>query len=179
MNHSTIDTAARVRDGLAKQNARIVLVESCTAGRVAATLGALPGISKHLCGSFVVYRNDSKARWLGIAPHLLDSPGPVSAEVTEQLALSALRETPEARYALAITGDVGPGAPPSTDGVCFGAFVDRSNERLATATFRLTSPAPRSEDDVSLRLNRLEEATDLLLTFAAIQLAPQTHEPSE
>ena len=179
MNHSTIDTAAKVRDLLAKQNARIVLVESCTAGRIAATLGVLPGVSKYLCGSFVVYRNDSKARWLGITPHLLDSPGPVSAEVTEQLALSALRETPEARYALAITGDVGPGAPASTDGVCFGAFVDRSSDRLATATFRLTSPAPRSDEDVSLRLNRLEEATDQLLAFAANQLATQTYEQPE
>ena len=55
------DVAACLRS----QPRRIVFAESCTGGLVAATL-AIPGISDSLCGSAVVYRLDTKTRWLGI-----------------------------------------------------------------------------------------------------------------
>ncbi|MCA9159342.1 MAG: CinA family protein, partial [Planctomycetales bacterium] len=75
-----LELAISLRDLLASEQCRLVLVESCTAGRVAATLGELPGISQWLCGSLVVYRNASKSAWLGVPDSLLDDPqqGPVS-----------------------------------------------------------------------------------------------------
>jgi PncC family amidohydrolase len=145
---------------------RLVLAESCTAGRVASELGRLPGISDCFCGSFVVYRNDSKARWLGIEPDLLNDPaiGPVSHPVTEALALSALSHTPEATIAAAITGHLGPGAPPALDGIvyCAVAFRDPSIPRRCVP-YQLASPAPRDERDIERRESRQAEAAQQLM----------------
>ena len=72
--------AADVQRELQVRDLKLVLAESCTCGRIAATLGALPGISSYLCGSQVVYRNLSKQQWLGVDAQILDDPehGPVS-----------------------------------------------------------------------------------------------------
>lgn len=163
-----IEFARALRDALAKKDARIVLAESCTAGRVAATLGAIPGISSWLSGSFVIYRNDSKHRWLGIPTDLLDDPqiGPVSQQVTGLLARAIVERTPEARFGIAVTGDIGPGAPSATDGVCFCAVFDRENGALMEKRIRLLAAAPQSHEDITGRLKRLEEASCEVLKFA-------------
>jgi nicotinamide mononucleotide (NMN) deamidase PncC len=46
----------------------LVLAESCTAGLIAATLARVPGMSRRLAGSFVVYQIDSKVRWSFFRP---------------------------------------------------------------------------------------------------------------
>lgn len=164
--------AGRLRDRLQELQQRIVLVESCTAGRVSATLAAWPGISQWLCGSLVVYRNDSKARWLGIPDDLLDNPtiGPVSAECSQLLATAALERTPEANWAVAVTGDVGPGAAQKTDGKVFIAARSRDSSTFHQTQVDLTSPAPTDATDVAGRVRRLDEATLHVLQFAYTML---------
>ncbi|GAB5406464.1 MAG: hypothetical protein Aurels2KO_46950 [Aureliella sp.] len=170
MQHSESHSAARqLRETLAAKEKRIVLAESCTGGRIAATLCELPGISSYLCGSFVVYRNSSKQAWLGIGNDILDDPsiGPVSPEASRLLAAAALQATPEADIALAITGDVGPGAPPRTDGKCFLAISIRGDE-TCEKTFCLSPnyPANSSADsDLLIRTHRLQQATTSALKF--------------
>jgi PncC family amidohydrolase len=168
MPDSATNLAVRLRDALCRQNQRLVLAESCTAGRIAATLGTLPGISAWLCGSFVVYRCDSKTKWLGIPPELLADPaiGPVSRQVTALLASSALDHTPEADVALAVTGDIGPGASDATDGIVFMALQRRSETVMHEQQIHLHAPAPRDANDIAGRLRRLEEATERVLAFA-------------
>lgn len=162
-----------VRDALQASNQRLVLAESCTAGRVAASLAVVPGISAWLCGSFVVYRNDSKAQWLSIPLALLNDPqvGPVSHQVTELLCKQALNITPEADLAAAVTGHIGPGCPPELDGKVFVCLAERGASKLVAVQTQLRSPAPLSEKDLSRRLARLEEATQFVLaniqSFAA------------
>lgn len=182
---TSLELAQAVRDELARRQQRLVLVESCTAGRVAATLGLLPGISQWLCGSLVVYRNASKTAWLGVPASLLDDPqqGPVSAAASRWLADAALVRTHEADLAIAITGDVGPHAPPTTDGCVFLAAALRAlqagnaqrlspdsptTEAMAIADqqFRLSAPPPRDNSDIAARQARLEEATRIALSFA-------------
>lgn len=166
--------AATVRDQLEHAAAQIVLAESCTAGRVAAVLGELPGISNVLCGSFVVYRNTSKTAWLDISALALADPtvGPVSAEVTERLALAILDRTPEARFGFSITGHLGPGAPPSLDGTVFCCFVERGREsEVRVDRLQLTTPTPQDANDIAGRRKRLAEATQRAFTFIADQLA--------
>ncbi|MEZ6150254.1 MAG: CinA family protein [Pirellulaceae bacterium] len=177
-----LELAISLRDMLASEQCRLVLVESCTAGRVAATLGELPGISQWLCGSLVVYRNASKSAWLGVPDSLLDDPqqGPVSAAASRWLARAALERTPEANLAVAVTGDIGPHAPPATDGCIFLAAAIRvgpsrkpvSDSPAADAfeiseqQLRLVAPAPRDNSDIAARQMRLEEATRATLSFA-------------
>jgi len=123
-----IDRAGSVRKALEDCGEQLVLAESCTAGMVASALAHWPGISKWLCGSMVVYQSATKETWLGINQAYLEDPaiGPVSREVTDELSQSVLARTPQATLAAAVTGHLGPGAPPELDGVIFIALSRRS-----------------------------------------------------
>lgn len=166
MRDDSLSTAIALRDKLASSAHKLVLAESCTAGRVASALSEIPGISNYLCGSFVVYRCDSKTRWLGIPEAILDDPehGPVSPLTTGMLAQGALQHTPEASLSVAVTGDIGPDAPPQTDGVCFVAMANRTSKQLFQAKISLHSAAPRSREDIDARVARLDEATHAVLS---------------
>lgn len=137
---------------------RVVLAESCTAGLVAASLGQIPGISEHLCGSAVTYRNRTKQDWLGVAASDLYEPGPVSARVTEIMARAVLQRTPEAHLSLAVTGHLGPAAPPELDGLVFTAVVSRDD-----AQSDLRSHVQQHRLQTCSRANRQQEATCLAL----------------
>lgn len=93
---------------LLKAKHRIVFAESCTGGLLASHFTALPGASEIFCGSQVVYRLDSKVRWLGVRPATLRKFTAVSAECAEEMVHGALRTTPEATIAASITGFLGP-----------------------------------------------------------------------
>ena len=96
---------------LKSRDLRIVFAESCTGGLVSAALTRVPGISDYHCGSAVVYRIDTKTRWLNVPSELLVKPGPVSNVVARHMAEGVLRHTPEADVAASITGHLGPNAP--------------------------------------------------------------------
>jgi len=171
---SLYSTILRVRDRLRDSGDRLVLAESCTAGLVAAELGQIPGISEFLCGSMVVYRSLTKAAWLGISHDLLFDPdiGPVSAQVTMALAEAVLTQTPEATISAAITGHLGPGAPPSQDGQLFFAVVRRgvSCSPANVQKCQLTSLSPVNLEDLQGRGVRQSEATQALLQFLEAQV---------
>lgn len=154
---------------------RLVLAESCTAGRVAAELGGIPGVSNYFCGSLVVYRNDSKARWLGIDPAMLDDPnlGPVSPQVTQALAEMAIQKTPEATVAGAITGHLGPAAPPALDGIVYCAIATRDGRIPSVCKrFRLEMPPPRDAQDIEGRRARQDQAARHLIATLIEFLEP-------
>jgi len=116
---------SRVAQILRRHDCRIVLAESCTAGLASALLGQIAGISAYLCGSAVTYRTQTKEAWLQIDANLLAQHTAVSQPVTEAMALSVLRLTPEADLSLAITGHLGPDAPPEQDGQLFLCLATR------------------------------------------------------
>lgn len=115
---------------------KIVFAESCTGGLVSAALTRVPGISAHLCGSAVVYRIDTKARWLNVSRESLDDPGPVSKVVAEQMAEGVLEITPEADVAASITGHLGPDAPKRQDGLIYVGIARRSQAAFSTVVHR-------------------------------------------
>lgn len=116
------ETVARL---LQSRELKVVLAESCTAGLVAAALGQVPGISDYLCGSAVTYRSHTKEQWLGVAAAHLQRPGPVSLLVTKEMACAVLERTSEADLSVAVTGHLGPQAPPALDGLVFTAAARR------------------------------------------------------
>lgn len=121
----------QVADRLAQRNLKIVFAESCTGGLVSALLARIPGISSYLCGSAVVYRLDTKHRWLGIPEATLINPGPVSEPVARAMAEGALSGTPESQIAASVTGHLGPNAPGEQDGLVFvGVAVRGSSCRV-------------------------------------------------
>ncbi len=130
---------------LCQTGSRVVFAESCTGGLVAAALARVPGISECLCGSAVVYRIDTKSKWLDIPAELLDDPGPVSDVIARLMAERVLAITPEADLAVAVTGHLGPGAPSDLDGVVYIGTVWRDHVRKAP---RETSAEPAPPDDM-------------------------------
>jgi PncC family amidohydrolase len=115
--------ARRIARLLAATGRKVVFAESCTGGLVSGALTKIPGISAWHCGGVVVYRNETKTAYLDISPKLLAGPGPVSREVAEQMARRVLAKTPEANISAAVTGHLGPNAPPDLDGLVFVAIA--------------------------------------------------------
>lgn len=125
-----------VADLLSQSRTRIVFAESCTAGLVSASLARVAGISEFHCGSAVVYRYDTKTQWLGIPPEMLRDPGPVSESVARAMAVGVLERTPEAGFAAAITGHLGPNAPSDQDGLIYIGIARRTAPEPEVKVFR-------------------------------------------
>ncbi len=124
------------------QTDRLVMAESCTAGLASGLLAQVPGVSQWLCGSAVTYRESVKTEWLGVSATTLANYRAESMETTSEMALGVLRQTSEAKYSAAITGHLGPGAPPATDGQIFIAIAVRRDEETqidSTHCFQLDS----------------------------------------
>jgi PncC family amidohydrolase len=116
----------QVAEQLSGAGLRIVFAESCTAGLLSSSLGAIPGASSLLCGSLVVYREASKQQWLGVTADQLSRYTAVSEVVARQMVVGALAATPEADLAVSITGHLGPDAPAEQDGLVFLGIGRRS-----------------------------------------------------
>ena len=155
--------AQALANALRQHRRRIVFAESCTAGLVSATLARIPGISEWHCGSAVVYRLDTKHRWLGIPEVMLQNFGAVSREVAVAMATGVLNRTPEADLAGAITGHLGPDAPAGQDGLIWMAVAPRG-DRVLTASFRLPD---RPDFGLTVREARQRSAAQCLLEVAA------------
>ncbi len=130
LHEGGISLAARVVAVLAARGARLALAESCTAGLVAATLGAVPGCSEVLEAGWVTYSNAAKHQLLGVGEDLIERHGAVSVEVAEAMARGAAARA-RSRFGLAITGIAGPGggtADKPVGTVCF-ALADGDSVR--------------------------------------------------
>jgi nicotinamide-nucleotide amidase len=92
---------------LGARDETVATAESATAGDIAARLGRVPGASHGLRGGIAVYATEIKRDVLGVDPDLLDEHGPVSAEVTSELARLA-RERFGADWGVGVTGCAGP-----------------------------------------------------------------------
>lgn len=129
------------------RNCRVVFAESCTGGLVSAALAQISGISEFHCGSAVVYRLDTKTRWLEVPADVLIDPGPVSEIVARLMSIGVLTKTPEADWSAAITGHLGPQAPADEDGLVFIGISQRDAALVGavhTTVFehRLGEPIP-------------------------------------
>ena len=153
--------AEKVASLLETHQRRIVFAESCTAGLVAASLARIPGISSWLCGSTVTYQESVKQEWIDVEQASLEKHSAVSDVVTRQMAINVLKKTKVAELSAAVTGHLGPDAPPELDGVCFVAVAIRDQGRIELETciqFNLQQ---------SERVARQLEATDFVLENVA------------
>ncbi len=151
------DVAGRLAEQLALAGTRLVLAESCTGGLAAAALTGVPGISQWFCGSAVTYRERTKVAWLAVAPSALARLTAVSGPVTSAMACGVLGRTDEADVAAAITGHLGPHAPPGEDGHIWVAVADRQGGAAAVAALQAHQLTTRARSD------RQREAAAFLL----------------
>ena len=117
-------------DALRARGWRMAAAESCTGGRIAQRITAVPGASDVFSGSMVSYSCETKQSALGVRAETLDKYGAVSEKTAREMALGALQIT-EADVAVSTTGVAGPGGgtadcPVGT--VCFGLALRASGE---------------------------------------------------
>jgi nicotinamide-nucleotide amidase len=96
-----------VGEMLKKQHKTLSTAESCTGGRIAASLTAVPGASSYFKGSVVSYDTAVKIAVLGLPESLINEFSVVSAEVASAMALR-VKEIMKTDYAIATTGNAGP-----------------------------------------------------------------------
>lgn len=82
--------------------------ESCTGGRIAEAIIAVPGASKYFKGGIICYVNEVKENLLGVSHETLEEKTAVCEEVAIQMVEGACR-TLNTDYAIAATGVAGPG----------------------------------------------------------------------
>ncbi len=158
------DLAVEISGDLERSKRKFVLAESCTGGLAAALLASIPGMSRFMCGSLVVYSDEAKITWLEVPSEVLSRHGAVSKEASEAMADRALDLTPSAVVSVAITGHLGPDAPANLDGhvwICKGerartGKIEIHGELFHLDPFSKLSPQGR-------RLARQMQATQLVL----------------
>lgn len=92
---------------LAEKKITVATAESCTGGKIAATITAVPGASNYFKGSVVSYATATKISVLEVAKATIETYGVVSAEVATEMALG-LQKLIHVDYAIATTGNAGP-----------------------------------------------------------------------
>jgi nicotinamide-nucleotide amidase len=107
--HHAIDItlASRLAEVLQQRQQRLVTVESCTGGMVAACLTGLPGSSQWFEGDFVTYRLSAKMQMVGVPEATLARHGAVSEPTARAMAEGGLLRS-SADISVAITGVAGP-----------------------------------------------------------------------
>lgn len=81
--------------------------ESCTGGRIAESIIAVPGASNYFKGGIVSYTNEVKERLLQVNHEVLEEQTAVCEEVAREMVLGAI-ETLKVDYAISATGVAGP-----------------------------------------------------------------------
>ena len=92
---------------LTENKLTLATAESCTGGKIAATLTAVSGASNYFKGSVVSYATSAKISILGVSKATIERHSVVSAEVATQMALG-LQKMMQVDYAIATTGNAGP-----------------------------------------------------------------------
>lgn len=134
----------------------LVTVESCTGGRVAATLCDAPIASAVVHGGFVTYTEACKEA-LGVLPDAIRRYTPVSEEVAREMATAA-REPSPADVAIAVTGVVGPTTDDDSTPVGRMYFAAMRRRKSIEVVRRQFGELDRD----AMLFNTIEEALDLL-----------------
>jgi nicotinamide-nucleotide amidase len=129
--------ASAVHDVLRARGWTIATAESCTGGRIAAALTAVPGSSRTYVGGTVAYDNAVKVAQLGVDPKIIEAHGAVSEETALAMARGA-RERFGTSCAVATTGIAGPdgGSEEKPVGTVWFALDDGRAPRAWSFRFR-------------------------------------------
>jgi nicotinamide-nucleotide amidase len=85
----------------------VATAESCTGGRIAESIIAVPGASKYFKGGIICYVNEVKENLLGVSHQLLEEKTAVCEEVAIAMVKGACK-TLNTDFAVAATGIAGP-----------------------------------------------------------------------
>jgi len=110
INPTYCDHTQALEIGAALQSRHLTLAvaESCTGGRIASQITAVPGASRYFESAYITYSNSAKIRLLSVPKALIEKKGAVSSEVAHAMA-EGVRKHAGADLGLSVTGIAGPG----------------------------------------------------------------------
>lgn len=153
-----------IQELLYNSDKKIGTAESCTGGRLAEALIAVPGSSNYFNGSIIAYTNEVKENLLGVDHQVLEEQTAVSEEVARQMVLGAIK-TLRVDFAVAVTGVAGPtgGTPENPVGTIWIGYGCNTDVR----TWKLSEDFGR---DINLSI-ATSKALQLMVEFL------KEHEP--
>ena len=140
--------------------------ESCTGGRLAAALIAVPGASSYFKGSIVSYTNDIKEKLLHVDHQVLEEQTAVCEEVAKEMVAGAIQAM-DVDFAVSATGIAGPGGGTAESPV--GTIWIGVGDKHEIKTLLLTEDFGR---DINLAI-ATNKALSLLLEFMKEKLGPK------
>lgn len=108
-----------INEMLWRDHKTLSTAESCTAGRIASVITAVPGSSNYFKGGLICYADELKEELLGVDSGIIEEKTAVCEDVVRQMVLGANKMF-HTDYAVAISGYAGPGGP---DGGKSGVIV--------------------------------------------------------
>ena len=129
--------AERLGAALEAAGLRLVTAESCTGGRIAEAVTAVPGSSAWFDRGVVAYSNEAKREMLDVPASLIETHGAVSEPVAAAMARGA-RAGRGDRAVIAVSGVAGPeggSASKPVGTVCLALAVGRDAPRTRTVHF--------------------------------------------
>ena len=100
-------TSREISEILWETEKTVGTAESCTGGRIAEAIIAVPGASKYFKGGIISYVNEIKESLLGVDPQVLEEKTAVCEEVAIAMVTGACKAL-NTNYAIAATGFAGP-----------------------------------------------------------------------
>ena len=148
----------QIQEALYNNNETLGTAESCTGGRIAEAIIAVPGASQYFKGGIVSYTNEIKEKLLGVSHEVLEAQTAVCEEVAKEMVIGACH-TLGVDYAISATGVAGPtgGTPEIPVGTIWLGYGSKDDVR----TFQLTDDFGR---DINLAI-ATNKALHLLIDY--------------
>ena len=140
------------------QGKTLATAESCTGGRIAEAIIAVPGASNYFKGGIISYTNEVKVQMLNVDPKVLEEKTAVCEEVAVQM-VKGVCDALHTDYAISATGTAGPGG--GTPEIPVGTIWIGYGSRDDVRTIKLTEDEGR---DINLE-NATRIALKLFLEF--------------
>ena len=97
-----------IQQSLYESGLTVGTAESCTGGRIAEAIIAVPGASNYFKGGVISYTNEVKDSLLGVSHEVLEEQTAVCEDVAKAMVKGAIK-TLGVDFAIASTGTAGPG----------------------------------------------------------------------
>lgn len=140
-----ISLASRLKEYMQRNNATISTAESCTSGRIGATITSIDGSSTYYQGGIIAYQNWIKEQYLDVTTQMIEEHDVVSREVVLQMAV-ACRQRFNTHYAIATTGYTGEGNQRIPSGTIYIGFAGPTS----TKAIKLSLPYSAREDNTTI-----------------------------
>ncbi|MCM1313120.1 MAG: CinA family protein [Bacteroides sp.] len=152
--------AGKIQNIMIRRGKTLSTAESCTGGRIASAVTAIPGSSDYFQGSVVAYQNEVKETLLGVGHDIIEHFNVVSREVVIEMVKGACRLF-DTDYAIATSGCAGPGGgtediPVGTIWIAYGSPGDIRTFRCEGDKGRVPNVEQAAEKSLELFLEYLE-----------------------